>query len=94
MFNPALMEQFVQCVGLYPIGTLLELSTGEVGWSFSRTASSVPGRRVVVMLDGDKQPVRNYRVVDLRGRRMPACRVSRALPYNAYGLAAHDYYLG
>jgi HD-GYP domain-containing protein (c-di-GMP phosphodiesterase class II) len=31
MFNPALMEQFVQCVGLYPIGTLLELSTGEVG---------------------------------------------------------------
>jgi HD-GYP domain-containing protein (c-di-GMP phosphodiesterase class II) len=30
-FNPALMEQFVQCVGLYPIGTLVELNTGEVG---------------------------------------------------------------
>lgn len=94
MFNPALMEQFVQCVGLYPIGTLLELSTGEVGVVIQQNRVQRSRPRVVVMLDGDKQPVRNYRVVDLREPAHASLRVSRALPYNAYGLAAHDYYLG
>ena len=94
MFNPALMEQFVQCVGLYPIGTLLELSTGEVGVVIQQNRVQRSRPRVVVMLDGDKQPVRSYRVVDLREPAHASLRVSRALPYNAYGLAAHDYYLG
>ncbi len=94
MFNPALMEQFVQCVGLYPIGTLLELSTGEVGVVIQQNRVQRSRPRVVVMLDGDKQPVRSYRVVDLREPAHAILRVSRALPHNAYGLAAHDYYLG
>ena len=94
MFNPALMEQFVQCVGLYPIGTLLELSTGEVGVVIQQNRVQRSRPRVVVMLDGDKQPVRSYRVVDLREPAHASLRVSRALPHNAYGLAAHDYYLG
>ena len=94
LFNPVLMEQFVQCVGLYPVGSLVELNTGEVGVVLQQNRVQRSRPRVVVMLDGDKQPVRNYRVVDLREPAHASLRVSRALPYNAYGLAAHDYYLG
>lgn len=93
-FNPALMEQFVQCVGLYPIGTLVELSTGEVGVVIQQNRVQRSRPRVVVMLDAEKQQVRSYRVVDLRDDANAGLRVAKALPMNAYGLASHDYYLG
>ena len=50
--------------------------------------------RVVVMLDSSKQQVRAYKVVDLRDAKNSALRIAKALPYNAYGLVANDYYLG
>ena len=30
-FRDTLVDQFLQCIGLYPIGTLVELNSGEVG---------------------------------------------------------------
>lgn len=94
LFSPALMEQFVQCVGLYPIGTLVELSTGEVGVVIQQNRVQRSKPRVVVMLDAGKQQVRAYKVVDLRDVKNAALRIAKALPYNAYGLAANDFYLG
>ena len=94
LFSPALMEQFVQCVGLYPIGTLVELSSGEVGVVIQQNRVQRARPRVVVMLDSSKQQVRAYKVVDLRDAKNSALRIAKALPYNAYGLVANDYYLG
>lgn len=93
-FSPALMEQFVQCVGLYPIGTLVELSSGEVGVVIQQNRVQRARPRVLVMLDADKQEVRGYHVIDLHDELHRNCRVRRALPHDAYGLSAHDYYLG
>lgn len=93
-FGLALMEQFVQCVGLYPIGTLVELSSGEVGIVIQQNRVQRSRPRVLVMLDAAKQQVHGYRVVDLRSEQFSDCRVSKALPHDAYGLDTHDYYLG
>lgn len=93
-FNPALMEQFVQCVGLYPIGTLVELNTGEVCVVIQQNRVQRSKPRLVVMLDANKQKVRNYRIIDLREAASASLRIAKALPHNAYGLAANDYYLG
>lgn len=93
-FNGALVEQFVQCVGLYPVGTLVELDTGEVGVVIQQNRVQRSRPRVVVMLDADKQRVRSYRVVDLRLDANAKVRIVKALPHNAFSLAANDYYLG
>lgn len=93
-FNPALMEQFVQCVGLYPIGTFVELNTGEVGVVIMQNRVKRSRPRVLLMLDADKAPIRDYRVIDLREEACSEWRVARALPQDAYGLAEHDYYIG
>lgn len=93
-FNPNLMEQFVQCVGLYPIGTLLELSGGEVGVVIQQNRVQRSRPRVLLMLDRDKEKVVGYRVMDLRDAAHKAVRVVRALPHDAYGIAENDYYLG
>jgi HD-GYP domain-containing protein (c-di-GMP phosphodiesterase class II) len=93
-FNPALMEQFVQCVGLYPIGTLVELSTGEVAVVIQQNRVQRARPRLLMMLDKAKEPIRGYRVLDLREELHRDCRVTKALPHDAYGLAENDYYLG
>jgi HD-GYP domain-containing protein (c-di-GMP phosphodiesterase class II) len=93
-FNPALREQLVQCVGLYPIGTLVEMNNGEVGVVIQQNRVQRSRPRVLLMLDADKAPVRSYRVFDLRDPDCAAVRIARALPGDAYGLSAHDYYLG
>lgn len=93
-FGLALMEQFVQCVGLYPIGTLVELSSGEVGIVIQQNRVQRSRPRVLVMLDAEKQQVLGYRVIDLRSDQFSDCRVSKALPHDAYGLETHDYHLG
>jgi HD-GYP domain-containing protein (c-di-GMP phosphodiesterase class II) len=93
-FNPVLMEQFVQCVGLYPIGVLVEFESGEVGVVIQQNRVQRSRPRVLLMLDHDKQPVRDFRLVDLRQPELAALRIARALPNDAYGLSSHDYYLG
>lgn len=94
LFNPVLMEQFVQCVGLYPVGTLVELSTGEVGVVLQQNRVQRSRPAVLLMLDAAKQPVRTYTLIDLRDEANDARRVAQALPLGAYGLSTHDYYLG
>ncbi|QRM20884.1 DUF3391 domain-containing protein [Dechloromonas sp. TW-R-39-2] len=93
-FNPNLMEQFVQCVGLYPIGTLVELSSGEVGVVIQQNRVHRSRPRVLLMLDKHKNKVVGYQVIDLREPAHKALRVVRALPHDAYGIAEDDYYLG
>jgi len=94
LFNPALMEQFVQCVGLYPTGTLVELSSGEVGVVIQQNRVQRARPRLVVILDAGKTQVRTYQVIDLREEANARLRITKALPHNAYGLVANDYYLG
>ena len=93
-FNPNLMEQFVQCVGLYPIGTLVELNGGEVGVVIQQNRVHRSRPRVLLMLDERKRKVSGYQVIDLREDAHKAVRIVRALPYDAYGIAENDYYLG
>lgn len=64
-FQEDLVEAFIQGVGVYPTGTLVELSDGERGIVVSHS----PGRRlwpsVMVMQDAEHRPLKSARIVDL-----------------------------
>jgi HD-GYP domain-containing protein (c-di-GMP phosphodiesterase class II) len=92
-FNPALMEQFVQCVGLYPIGTLVELESGEVGVVIQQNRVQRSRPRVLLLLDREKVHAPGYKVIDLRDEALQKLRIAKTLPAEAYGLSADDYYL-
>lgn len=94
LFNPVLMEQFVQCVGLYPVGSLVELDTGEVGVVLQQNRVQRSRPSILIMLDRKKEPVTTYTVIDLRDDANDRYRVAKALPLGAHGLSAQDYYLG
>ena len=64
-YQADLIEQFIQAVGLYPTGSLVELNTGEVG-----AVVAVNGLRrlrpsIVLLLDKNKEPLPELVAIDL-----------------------------
>lgn len=64
-FQAALVEQFIQSIGVYPTGTLVELSGGEVGVVVAQNTSRRLRPQVMLVLDRAKQPLARPYIVDL-----------------------------
>jgi HD-GYP domain-containing protein (c-di-GMP phosphodiesterase class II) len=90
LFQSELIEQFSQCLGVYPTGSLVELSTGEVAVVMVQNPARRLYPRVTILTRPDKTIDPAFRQVDLwaDGAADPAQRpsISRALPVGAYGL--------
>ncbi len=55
-FQADMVEQFIQCIGLYPVGTLVELSTDEVGLVMAQNRLRRLRPKFLLVLDQDKSP--------------------------------------
>ncbi len=64
-FQAELVEEFIQAIGIYPAGSLVELSSGEVAVVVAEYRTRRLRPRVLVLLDADKQPLESFRSVDL-----------------------------
>ena len=64
-FQGELIEEFIQAVGIYPAGTLVELSSGEVAVVIAEYRTRRLRPQVLVLLDADKQPVMEVTMVDM-----------------------------
>jgi len=88
-FQKDLVEEFIQAVGIYPAGTLVELSTAETAMVIEQN----PERRlrpiVMLLLDEQKRPYKKYKNINLMkkektrdGRQL---EITYSLPMGAYG---------
>ncbi len=64
-FHPELVEQFIQCVGAFPVGSVVELNSGEVGIVITQNLMRRLKPRVMVVLDAKGHPVRPHKILDL-----------------------------
>ena len=64
-FHPDLVEQFIQCVGVFPVGSVVELNSGEVGIVITQNLVRRLKPRVMVVLDAKGQPMRPHKILDL-----------------------------
>ena len=64
-FQAELVEEFIQAVGIYPAGTLVELSSGEVAVVVAEYRTRRLRPKVMVLLDADKQALAAIRTIDL-----------------------------
>ena len=95
-FHEPLVEQFVQAVGVFPVGSLVELSSGEVAIVVTHNRVRRLEPRVLVLTRSDKVPLPEPIERDLlaQGRTSQGrLRIVRGLPAGAYGLKLRDYYL-
>ncbi|MCP5191051.1 MAG: HD-GYP domain-containing protein, partial [Pseudomonadales bacterium] len=88
-FQAELVEAFIQAIGVYPAGTIVELSSGEVGVVVSEYRTRRLKPRVAVLLDAAKNRLREPQVLDLHELAESETRelaIARALEPNAYGI--------
>ncbi|MGE5384617.1 MAG: HD-GYP domain-containing protein [Betaproteobacteria bacterium] len=96
-FREPLVDQFIQCMGLYPVGTMVELNSGEVGVVIQQNRVRRLLPRVLIVLASDKSMERYPRTLDLMMRPETATgdpyRILRSLPPDAYGIDPKELYL-
>jgi hypothetical protein len=63
-FDGPLVEQFIQCIGIYPVGALVELYTGETAVVISQNPAMRLMPKVMVVLASDKKAVKPPKVVE------------------------------
>lgn len=64
-FQEDLVVEFIRGIGLYPTGTLVELTTGEVGVVVEQNFERRLKPKVMVLLDSFKQPLKKHQLLDL-----------------------------
>jgi HD-GYP domain-containing protein (c-di-GMP phosphodiesterase class II) len=89
-FQAELVEAFIQAVGIYPAGTLVELSSGEVAVVVAEYRTRRLRPKVMVLLDANKQPVTKVKMVDLLSQTVTsngkALEITSSLEPEAYGI--------
>ena len=98
LYQPELVEQFVQCLGVYPVGTLVELSTGEVGIVMGQNPTRRLRPKLMLLTNPDKRLRDNFLSLDLLTMRYGEVEDSdvhivRSLDPGTYGLEPTELYL-
>jgi putative nucleotidyltransferase with HDIG domain len=96
-FDGELIERYIQCLGIYPVGTVVELGSGEVGVVISVEPDHHLLPKLMLVRDPAKQPVYPPRIINLRHYRGLAesekFAIRRVLQPNAYGIDLKQYML-
>lgn len=94
-FSSDLVVKFIECIGIYPPGSLVELGNGEVAIVIENNPRYKTKPKLMLLLDEEKKP-RNERVIDLAKLDLDASgqpyRIKAILPPDAHGLDIHEYY--
>ena len=98
LFQRELVEQFIGCLGVYPTGSLVELSTGEIGVVMTQNPMRRLLPRVMLLTGADKTLRESFEPLDLmlraeRQPELPRVDVVRPLERGAYGLDPADLFL-
>ena len=97
-FDPLLLKAFVSLIGVYPIGSLVYLNTGEVGIvtenSLHPSFAQRPKVKIIAAPNGEKMdgPVVDLTDIDAETRKFKATIV-KTLDPDVYGIQVADYFV-
>ena len=97
LFHDALVEQFIQCIGIYPVGSTVELNTGEVGIVIAQNLVRRLQPRVMVVLDASWKPIHPQVILDLirepKATKDEPYRIKRTLPRDKLPINPEEYFI-
>ena len=97
LFHEALVEQFIQCIGIYPVGGAVELNTGEVAIVIAQNLVRRLQPRVMVILDANWEPIHPQKILDLvkepKANENEPYRIRRTLPKDKLPIDPSEFFL-
>lgn len=93
LFEAWLVDRFIQFMGLYPAGSLVELNTGEVAVTLANRSGKPSGPTVMLILDPQKKPYAMRRVISLGDPEGDTAQreVAETLESGTHGIHPCDY---
>jgi len=95
-FDAWLVEQFIRFVGIFPLGSVVELNSGEVGIVIAQNLERRLQPRVIVIRDAAGNPLKPQKLMDLSpGHKTAsgeACRIRRTLEYGRIPVSAENLF--
>lgn len=96
LFDAYVVEQFIRFVGIFPLGSLIELNSGEVGIVITQNLDLRLQPRVMVIRDANGNPLKPQKLVDLsRGHKLGSgelYRIKRTLEFGRIPVSAETLF--
>lgn len=97
-FQREMVEQFVQALGMFPTGSLVEINTGEVGIVIEQNRVRRLRPQLMLLLDADKEPLKSHKTMNLRklpeDAGNPKARwITQGFEAGAFGIDPKDYFM-
>lgn len=96
-YHEDMVEQFIQCLGPYPVGSFVELNTGEVAVVLEHNRIRRLKPKVMVVLDADKKSYASPMMLELINNPLAfnqqPYEIKNSLPDGAYEIDLKDFYL-
>lgn len=93
-FHATLVDEFIRCLGAFPVGSVVELNTGEIGVVVSQDPAKRLQPRVMVVKDAQGSPLRPQKIVDLARGPMAGpnevYRIRRTLEFGSANVSLRD----
>ncbi len=98
LFQPELIELFIQAIGIFPTGSIVELNTGEVGIVVAQNPTRRLKPQIIVVLNSEKQRYKTPIAINLDSHvRVHESGnevwITKDLNAGSYGLDAANYFL-
>jgi HD-GYP domain-containing protein (c-di-GMP phosphodiesterase class II) len=98
LFHGYLVEQFIRCIGYFPVGSVVELNTGETGVVVAQNAEQRLQPKVMVVRDPQGRPLRPQKFLNLakRPKATPEepYRIRRTLEFGRAGVSLGEVISG
>lgn len=97
LYEAALVEQFIQCIGVFPVGGVVELNTGEIGIVVAQNPLRRLLPRVMVVQDAKGDPLQPHKLLDLEktpmASRVEPYRIRRTLDFDTVRIDPREFFL-
>jgi HD-GYP domain-containing protein (c-di-GMP phosphodiesterase class II) len=96
-FDAVLVEQFIRCIGIFPLGSVVELNSGEIGIVIAQSTEKRLQPRVMVIRDAAGNPLRPQKLLDLsrepKAAKDEVYRIRRTLEYGKAAVTAESLFM-
>ncbi len=98
LFQGEIIERFIQVIGMFPTGTIVELNTGEIGIVVRQNSVRRLRPEVMLVLDRDKNRRKDFPILDLKKMSSDesspdAVWIVQGLDFGAFGIDPAKFYL-
>jgi HD-GYP domain-containing protein (c-di-GMP phosphodiesterase class II) len=94
-FDTELADAFIQMVGIYPPGSIVEMLNGEVGIVVESHEKYKLKPKVLMVLNAEKEAVSSYRTLDLKAAPKDdygaVYQIAKEVPDGTYGVVLKDF---